>query len=130
MIPAPGGTILDNINVSSGSIQKRQYSIGTQPFDDDDNNEVQHIVHSNKCSLCMCVFDGHDGSQAVQFAKNYMEQVFRQEWDIVTNSSMPEGIEATLAKYIEECDDSFFESIEPFICEKEKIQLEIPKVGR
>lgn len=66
----------------------------------------------------MCMFDGHDGSQAVQFAKNYMEQVFsKQEWDTITNSSKSKGIESTLAKCIQECDGK---ALNPLFVKKKK----------
>ena len=126
-----GGHAPDKRNVSAGSVHNEIYSLDTR-FSSDHNNEDEHIVHSNKYSLCMCVFDGHDGLQAVQFVKGYMEQqvLCKQEWDTMTYSGKPDKIEDALAKYIQEIDDNFFKSIDNFICEKQGLQSdsEISKV--
>ena len=116
-------------DVSESSIKNERYSLGTQPCSDHDN-EDEYIVHSNKYSLCMCVFDGHDGSRTVKFMKRYMdEHVFSKPmWTDITKSSKPEKIEAALASYIQEADKNFFKSIEPFIRERQKVQSKIPKV--
>ena len=78
----------------------------------------------------MCVFDGHDGSQTVKFVKRYMEQqVFgKPKWDSITKSGTSKEMEDALVNYIQEIDDYFFKSIEPFIRERHRLQSEIPKV--
>ena len=116
-------------NASFGSIENERYSLGSQPSSDHDN-EDEYMFHSNKCSLCICVFDGHDGSRAVKFAKKYMnQQVFgKPAWDDVTKSNKPKKIEAALGNYIHKSDEIFFQSIEPFTSERLKLQSKIPKV--
>ena len=128
--PHPPGTSADERYISFGSIPNERYSLGSQPSSDHDN-EDELIVYSNKSSLCMCVFDGHDGSHAVKFMKKYMNQhVFgKPAWDDVIKSNKPKKIEAALANFIEESDKNFFKSIYPFTLERQKLQLEIPKVG-
>ena len=115
--------------VSVGSVQNEQYSLGTQPCSDHDN-EDEFIVHSNKHSLCMCVFDGHDGPHAVRFVKKYTEKIVlgKPVWDDMTKSNKPEEIKAALGNYIQKADDNFFKSIEPFTTERQKLRSEIPKV--
>ena len=127
--PHPLASPPDTRNVSDGSVVNERYSLGTQPLSDHDN-EDEFIVHSNEYSLCMCVFDGHDGSHAVKYMRKYMnKQVFSKPmWNDITKSSKPEKIEAALANYIQKADDNFFKSIEPFITERQKLQSKIPKV--
>ena len=79
----------------------------------------------------MCVFDGHDGSRAVQFVKKYMnQQIFgKSAWnDIIKPPNKPEKIEAALTNCIIKSDEIFFKSIEPFTSERKKLQSKIPKV--
>ena len=106
-----------------------QYSLGSQPSGDCDN-EDGIMMHSSGYSLCMCVFDGHDGSRAVKFVKRYMkQQIFgKPAWDDVIKSNKPEKIEATLANYFDKSDMMFFRSIEPSTSERRKLQSKIPKV--
>ena len=129
MMPPSDGCAPDKGNISAGTVRNEIYSLDTQ-FSSDHDNEDERIVHSNKYSLCMCVFDGHDGLQAVQFAKKYIEQqvLSKQEWDIITSSDKREKIEAALANHIQETDDNFFKSIDNLICEKQRLQSEISKV--
>ena len=119
----------DRRDVSESSMQNERYSLGTQPCSDHDN-EDEYIVYSNKHSLCMCVFDGHDGSRTVKFMKKYMnDHVFSKPmWSDISKSSKPEKIEAALENYIQEADHKFFQSIEPFIRERQEIQSKMPKV--
>lgn len=119
----------DKRNVSVGSVQNERYSLGAQPTNDHDN-EDEFIVHANKYSLCMCVFDGHDGPNTVKFLKKYMEkQIFgKQQWDTKTEFGKSEEIETALATYIQMADETFFKSIDPFTTERQKLQSEIPKV--
>ena len=115
--------------VSIGSVQNERYSLDAQPVSDHDN-EDEYVVHSNKHSLCMCVFDGHDGSLAVKFVKKLIDKQVcgKPLWDDVTKFEKPEKIEAALADYIEKTDKNFFKSIDPFIKERRKLQSKIPKV--
>ena len=127
--PGALGCAPDRRHVSESNVQNERYSLGTQPCSDHDN-EDEYMVYSNKHSLCMCVFDGHDGSHTVKFMKKYMnEQVFSKPmWNDITKSNKPEKIKAALANIIKEADANFFKSIEPFIREKQEIQSKIPKV--
>ena len=115
--------------VSVGSVQNERYSLDAQPVSDHDN-EDEYVVHSNKHSLCMCVFDGHDGSLAVKFVKKLIDKQVcgKPLWDDVTKFEKPEKIEAALADYIEKTDKNFFKSIDPFIKERQKLQTKIPTV--
>ena len=117
-------------NISVGSIQNERYSLGSPPSSDHDN-EDELMFHSNKYSLCMCVFDGHDGTYTVKFLKRYMnQQVFgKTQWDDITKSSKPEKIEAALTNYIQKSDWLFFVSIRVFANERRMLQSRIPKVN-
>jgi len=119
----------DKRNVNVGSIQNERYSLSTHPTNDHEN-EDDFIVHTNKYSLCMCVFDGHDGLNTVKFVKKFMEKhVFgKQNWNDITKSDKPEEIESALTKYIHTADTVFFQSIEPFTNERQMLQSNIPKV--
>ena len=127
--PSALASVADEKNISLSSIKNERYSLGNQPSSDHDN-EDELMVHSNKYSLCLCVFDGHDGSRAVQFVKRYMdEQVFgKPAWDDITKSNKPEKIEAALANYVQKCDENFFKCIHPFTNERQRLQSKIPKV--
>ena len=117
-------------NASFGSVPNERYCLGSKPSSDHDN-EDEYMFHSNKYSLCLCVFDGHDGSRTIQFVKRYMNRhVFgKPRWDDITKSDKPKKIEAALANYIQESDNIFFKSIEPFTTERQKLQSKIPKVA-
>ena len=119
-----------NRYISFGNIQNERYSLSSQPSSDHDNEDV-FMFHSNKYSLCMCVLDGHDGSHAVKFVKKYMNQhVFgKLAWDDVMKSNKPEKIIAALANCIQEIDNNFFISINPFTMERQRLQSVIPKVS-
>ena len=119
----------DKKNVSYGSISNERYSLDTDPFSDHEN-EDELMVYSNKYSLCMCVFDGHDGSNTVRFLKKYINhQVFgKPKWDTVTQSTKSEDIEKALVECIQGADEIFFKSIDPFISERQELQSKIPKV--
>ena len=125
----PPGTSADERYISFSSIQNERYSLGSQPSSDHDN-EDELIVYSNKSSLCMCVFDGHDGLRAVRFVKKYMNQhVFgKPAWDDVIKSNKPEKIKVALVNCIQESDVLSFKSIDPLIFERQRLQSEIPKV--
>ena len=127
--PSTSASASNKRNVSVGSVQNEQYSLGTEPFHDHEN-EDEFIVHSNQCSWCLCVFDSHDGSQAVKSLKKYMEkQVFGKPlWDDITKSNKPEKIKAPLADCIQKTDKFFFKCIHPFTTERQRLQAKIPKV--
>ena len=129
MMPLSSGRAPDKRNVSAGTVHNEIYSLDTQ-FSSDHHNEDELVVHSNKYSLCMCVFDGHDGLRAVRFVKEYIEQqvLSKQEWDNITSSGKREKIEAALANHIQETDNNFFKSIDNLICEKQRLQSEISMV--
>ena len=117
-------------NASFGSVPNERYCLGSKPSSDHDN-EDEYMFHSNEYSLCLCVFDGHDGSHAVKFVKKYMnEHVFHKPaWNDITRSNRPEKIEAALTNYIQTSDDVYFKSIDPFTTERQKLQSKIPKVA-
>ena len=43
----------------------------------------------------------------------------------VTKSNKPEETEGALANYIQETDDNFFKSVEPFTLERQKLQSKV-----
>ena len=116
-------------NVSVASIPSEQYSLSSQPSSIHENGD-ELLVGSNMHSVYMCVFDSHGGLRVKQFLKRYMkEHVFgKLEWDTITKSKNKQKMEDALTNYIQQTDVIFFQSIEPFIFERQRLQLELPKV--
>jgi len=106
--------------ISFGSVPNERYAPNA-PSSSDHDNEDECLVHSDSSSVYLCVLDGHDGLNAVDFVKKYLE---KYHFDISCYQSCQESI----TKCIEFADTKYFKSIQHFIDEKTTIQNQIPKV--
>ena len=124
------GTTLDKRNCSVYSLHNERYKLDAQSFKDHEN-EDEFLIHANNKSLCMCVFDGHDGSRAVKFVQKYMKaNIFdTKSWMILLEVNNREEIESALAEFIKVTDKDFFKYIKNFIDEKVFLQAQIPRVS-
>lgn len=125
----PGHLSLDKRNCSVFSLQNERYKLDAPSYKDHDN-EDDFLIHSNNNSLCLCVFDGHDGSKAVKFVQKYMKaNIFgTKSWVTLSEFNRHEEIESALAEFIKVTDKDFFKNIRGFIDEKLYLQSQIPKV--
>ena len=107
--------------ISFGSVPNERYAPNA-PSSSDHDNEDEYLVHSDSSSVYLCVLDGHDGRNAVEFVKKYFQAKIPT---ISTNSSMEEAMH----KCIKDADFEFFMSIDQYIIEKLTIQAMIPTVS-
>jgi len=117
-------------NVDLGSVPNERYALDG-PSTKDHDNEDEVLVYSNNFSLCLCVFDGHDGEVATKFVKKYLHGwVFgKDSWLRISNSDNPSQIENALVQSFSDTEENFFKSIDPFIFEKRQLQSKIPNVS-
>ena len=116
-------------NCSVFSIPNERYALDASSSRDHEN-EDEFLIHHNNHSLCMCVFDGHDGLRGVKFVKKYMTlRVFEtKSWISLSKLDRREEMEGALAEFIKVTDADFFRNIKHFIDEKLYLQSQIPKV--
>ena len=125
----PGYILPDKRNCSVYSIQNERYRLDAPSYKDHDN-EDESLIHANQHSLCMCVFDGHDGSRAVKFVRKYMKiNIFdTKSWVTLSEYNHHEEMESALAEFIKVTEKDFFKFIKNYIDEKVYLQSQIPKV--
>ena len=126
-----GYIIPDRRNVSVFSLQNECYRLDAPSYKDHDN-EDEFLIYPNQYSLCMCVFDGHDGSRAVKFVQKYMKgNIFdTKSWMKLSEINHHEEMESALAEFIRVTDNDFFKNIRNYIDEKVYLQSQIPKVTK
>ena len=124
------GDLLDKRNCSVFSLHNERYQLD-QPSLIEHENEDEFLIYSNNKSLCMCVFDGHDGSRAVKFALKYIKgNIFdTKSWKSLLEVNDHKEIESALAEFINVTDNDFFKSIKIYIDEKLHLQSQIPRVS-
>jgi len=124
-----GHLLPDKRNCSVCTVTNERYALDASSSKDHDN-EDDLLIHANNNSLCMCVFDGHDGPRAVQFVKRYMKvNIFdTKSWIKLSEVDIQDEMESALAEFIKVTDSDFFKSIKQFIDEKLYLQSQIPKV--
>ena len=124
------GEMLDKRYCSVFSLQNERYRLDAPSFKDHDN-EDEFLIFPNSNSLCMCVFDGHDGSRAVKFVQKYMKgNIFdTRSWMKLLEVNDHKEIESALAEFIKVTDKDFFKNIKNFIDEKIYLQSQIPRVS-
>lgn len=124
------GDLLDKRNCSVYSLQNERYKLDAPSFKDHEN-EDDFLIYANNKSLCMCVFDGHDGSRGVKFVQKYMKgNIFdTKSWMMLSEINNHEEIESALAEFIKVTDKDFFKNIKNFIDEKVFLQAQIPRVS-
>jgi len=106
--------------ISFGSVPNERYAPNA-PSRHDHDNEDEYLIHSDSSSVYLCVLDGHDGRNAVEFVKKYLEDNFIGHFAVLHS-------EETMSTLITNADSAFFASIDNFTEEKKTIQLQIPKV--
>jgi len=109
--------------ISFGSIPNERYSLKAPSSHDHDNEDEYLVVESSdSSSVFLCVLDGHDGRNAVEFVKKYLQNKI----PAVLQSDNPVK---TMQECIKNADAEFFKHIDEYIVEKLAIQELIPKVG-
>lgn len=116
-------------NCSVGSIPNERYKLDDQSLKEHEN-EDDFLIYANVNSLCLCVFDGHDGLRGVKFVRKYMKaNIFdTNSWTKLSEFDRREEIETALVEFIKVTDADFFKNIRHFIDEKLYVQSQIPKV--
>ena len=124
------GDMLDKRSCSVFSMHNERYKLDAPSFKDHEN-EDEFLIYANNKSLCMCVFDGHDGSRAVKFVQKYMKgNIFdTKSWMKLSEVNDHKEIESALAEFIKVTDKDFFKNIKNFIDEKLYLQAQIPRVS-
>ena len=107
--------------INYGSVPNERYALHA-PSSRDHDNEDDFLVHNDSFSVYLCVLDGHDGRNAVEFVKKYL-----QSNHLVVSQS--DSCKDIIEKCIKDADAEFFKSIEQFLAEKSSIQDRIPKVN-
>ena len=125
----PGYILPDKSKCSVCSLPNERYRLDAPPYKEHDN-EDDFLIYANQHSLCMCVFDGHDGSRAVKFVRKYMKgNIFdTKSWMTLSKFNHHEEMESALAEFIKVTEKDFFKSVRNYIDEKVYLQSQIPKV--
>ena len=109
--------------ISFGSVPNERYALAA-PSTHEHDNEDEYLVDesSDSSSVYLCVLDGHDGRNAVEFVKKYLQD------NIFSHFAISQS-EETIRTLIINADSAFFTSIDHFTEEKKATQLRIPKVN-
>ena len=109
-------------NVSVASTTNERYALGAPSIHDHDN-EDEYLVDesSDSSSVYLCVLDGHDGRNAVEFVKKYL-------WDNIQALLQSENPVDAMQRCIRDADTEYFKRIDSLFAEKFVIQSKIPKV--
>ena len=109
--------------ISFGSIPNERYALDA-PSSHDHDNEDEYLVDksSDSSSIYLCVLDGHDGRNAVEFVKKYLQN------NLLAVSQSVSPME-TIQDCVKNADAEFFKSIDEYIVKKLAIQAVIPKVN-
>ena len=110
-------------NVSVATTTNERYALAA-PSSKDHDNEDEYLVDesSDSSSVFLCVLDGHDGRNAVEFVKEYL-------WDNHLNILQSENPEDIMQRCIRDADADYFKNLDPVFAEKLTIQIKIPKVN-
>lgn len=109
--------------ISSAVLENARYELG-QPSRSDHNVEDRIFTSTQGAVKVFALFDGHDGSNAVNYAVNYMEQ-FNE--NLMKNLGSLE-VDEILKKEFTKMDDAFFESIKYYTNELKSLKFILPKV--
>ena len=109
-------------NVSVASTTNERYALDA-PSSHDHVNEDEYLVDesSDSSSVYLCVLDGHDGRNAVEFVKTYL-------WDNIQALLQLDNPADAMRRCIRDADTKYFKRIDPLFVEKFVIQSKIPKV--
>jgi len=92
------------------------------PSSSDHDNEDEYLVHSDSSSVYLCVLDGHDGRNAVEFVKKYLQVNI----PTILQSDSPEHAMQTC---VGNAENEYFKNLDHVFAEKLEIQMKIPKVN-
>ena len=92
-----------------------RYHLGEQPSSYQDNEDRVLLVQSDEEHFkAIAVFDGHDGTVAVDFAYNCFHSFLRSEqWHRVLQTRNDEDIKLKLEEFFKLADIQFFDSLKP-----------------
>jgi len=107
--------------ISVASVPNEQYAPNA-PSSSDHDNEDEYLVHSDSFSVYLCVLDGHDGQNAVEFVKKYLQ-------DNYIAISHYQSCEVAITECIKNADAEYFRGIHHHIDELTEKQKKIPKVS-
>jgi len=110
-------------NVSVASTTNERYALGAPSIHDHDN-EDEYLVDesSDSSSAYLCVLDGHDGRNAVDFVKKYLQTSIHA----ILQSKNPEN---AMQRCIRNADTEYFKNLDQYFVEKLTIQMTIPEVN-
>ena len=127
--PAPRAAPTIKGVCSSASVENARYRLNQSPMADH-NNEDRHFTIEKGDFKVFGVFDGHDGSRAVEFAVRHMTDFFTlPSWEKVVKDESCEMIATSLWEFFKTTEIDFFKSISHQIDFKQAISACIPKVS-
>ena len=120
-LPVPSG-----VYYSYATLENARYSVDQPPRPDHVNDDRAFVINREGRATVLAVFDGHDGNKASSFVDDYMYRLFNS--DDTLNQLEHSDVHTVLTNVFLNTEQAFFNKLQPFITEKERIQRTIPKV--
>ena len=112
--------------VSVASVENVRYSLVDAPQPDHWNEDARFVINDQPRFKVMAVFDGHDGSNAVEHVCTHFHNLFSRQF---LHEVKEQDVGKVLEKFFESAEYSFFHHIQVFIAEKKALQSRIPEVS-
>ena len=113
-----------SIHYSMHSIENARYSIGENPSPDHSNDDRYFVCSTNNSNImAFGVFDGHDGSNASDFASDYMKKFFHTKFQQMIEGD--QSIDSVLQHLFKKTEEAFFQSMSNSLSEKKNISQQL-----
>ena len=112
--------------VSAATVENVRYRLGDAPQLDHWNEDARFIINDQPRFKVMAVFDGHDGSNAVELVCNHFYELFTKQFLHEVKEQGDVG--KVLEKFFYSAESAFFKHIEEFVVRKQALQSCIPEV--
>ena len=116
----PGGCV-----VSVATVQNIRYHLGGASQRDHWNEDARFIINDPPRFKVMAVFDGHDGSNAVELVCGHFQRLFTKQF---LDEVKERDVGKVLEKFFHSAESEFFKHIEEFVARKKVLQARIPEV--
>lgn len=118
--------ILGDTVLSVATVENARYSLVDGPFPDHWNEDARLIINDQPRFKVMAVFDGHDGSNAVELVCNHFSKLFSHQF---LHEVKEQDVSLVLEKFFMSAEYEFFRHIREFVSEKKALQSRIPEVS-
>ena len=108
---------------SKATLGNARYHVGGQASSDHDNEDRSFTMAEKKFCAC-AVFDGHDGSSAVDHANSQFNRQLH-----VLNTCDEDEISLKLAECFKGVEYKFFSDVQSLVEERSRLQAAIPPVS-